>query len=154
MDMISLIKSCDTAEDVEMLESCFQLTSEEKDQAFYHKSVIMYRFLGEELKNDVVNPDLFLDWSSEDRAAFRKDRADDSFVDHLALEPPPQLAEPEASHQIELPYQNQLGGKRKRVLDGESSKRQKTIDYFTIRPGKQVNIRKFRTIGMIHNSTV
>ena len=161
MDMVSLIKSCDKVEDVELLENYFQLSNEERDIAFHHKLDIMYRALYRELENNVVSPELFCDWSCGEREAFRMDWEDDSFLDHLPTElfdgssEMPQLPCQTPEHHPSQALDKQIGdGKRKRV-DGEgTSKRQKPIEYFTIKQGKQINVRKFKTSGMFRNSNI
>ena len=58
-----------------------------------------------------------------------------------------QLPEPVQSQPMELP--NQFGEGKRKLGDSEGmSKRQKLEEYFTIREGKQVNVRKFMTSGM------
>lgn len=150
MDMVSLIKSYDTVEDVELIESYFQLNDLEKDAAFHRKLEIMYQGLDDELRvrDRGVNPDLFNGWSKQERDKFDLDWDDDTFVEHLSLDPP--------QSPVPMSYINQEGtGKRTRDNDvASTSKRQKPIEYFTIKTGKEVNVRKFRTTGTFCSSIV
>ena len=166
MDIIALIKVCDMVEDVQQVESSFHFTAEEQDAANNRKLVLILANLEQYLVmhgGDWVNPDLMEGWSSDEREAFLHDWGDDSFLTTIPEAPnngsmdsllPEIPSQAEGSHVGELPGSYQSGGKRKRDDVGETSKRQKPEDYFTIKPGKQVSVRKFRTTGMFNCSAV
>lgn len=154
MDIVALINCCDTYEEVELIESFFQLNQAERDAAFSRKLGIVYRSVEEDLARAAtqnIHPDLFNGWSVEQRNAFERDWQDDSFLEYLFEEPPQQLPEP--NQEMGLAIQNNQLGEGKRKHDGverSPSKRSKAEEYFTIKPGKTVNVRKFRTTGMFH----
>ena len=89
-----------------------------------------------ERENPVGVVDGFMDnWTMDRRRLFSGDWANDDG-----------LCEPE---QLPEPSENQMGegSKRKRASDDVPLKRQRPVEYFTIKWAKQVNVRKFRTTG-------
>ena len=108
MDLTALINCSDTVEDVQLIESFFQLSDNEKDAAFYRKLSILYKGLEDDrnAENREIHPDLFNGWSVEEREAFERDWQDDPFVDCMPLDS--QLPEPVQSQPMELP--NQIKG--------------------------------------------
>ena len=155
MDLTALINCSDTVEDVELIEGFFQLNDSEKNAAFYRKLAILYKGLEEDLSDDnrEIHPDLYNGWSAEEREAFERDWQDDSFTAHLPPTPESsvELDWPKSNSVTEQSQLNQLG-EEKRKLDhaGETSNRLKLDEYFIIRTGKQINVRKFKTSGMFH----
>ena len=92
IDIVDLIKSCESESALEFLEQSFVLTEEQKRVVFQQKIMFWTNAMAEDIQQEIetpvgVVPGLMANWTEEEKRQFNKDWANDEFLCHAVEQP-------------------------------------------------------------------
>ena len=150
MELIDMIKSCTTVEEIELLEWLFDFDERHREAALWHRIILWSKNMerGLEIERHGVFPELLKSWTEQQREWFINDWHDDSFLTGME-DPTMEVFEPLDELLEETAIQTGEGS-RKRPFEASASqsKKSKTVPLFTIKSVKQVKVKKFKTTGL------
>ena len=149
MYLIEVISSLKSIEELNLVEEYFGLSEEEKTAASNRRLELLYRNLDDNLEaqKEGIPHDLCDNWSAKERREFYMDWNNNAFVD--LLPPTPVQDEEIPAPDSPQPGPSQSGGAKRASDDnGETSKRAKLTEYFTVKTAKTVRVKKFKTQGI------
>ena len=148
MDLIDVIKSCTTVEEIELLEWVFDLDERHREAALWQRIILLSNNVeqGLEIERCGLYPELLTSWTEQQREWFYNNWNDDSFF--IGMEDPTmEIFEPLDEPLEEAAIQTGEGSrKRPAETSASQSKKSKTVPLFTIKSVKQVKVKKFKTI--------
>ena len=155
MDLIDVIKSCTTVEEIEVLEWVFDFDKRHREAALWQRIILWANNIeqGLEIERHGVCPELLTSWTEQQREWFYNDWNDDSFLIDIE-DPTMEVFKPLNEPLQEAAIQTGEGSrKRPAQVSASQSKKSKTVPLFTIKSVKQVKVKSLRLQGLITKSS-
>ena len=155
MDLIDVIKSCTTVEEIEVMEWVFDFDERHREAALWQRIILWANNMerGLEIERRGVCPELLTSWTEQQREWFDNDCNDDSFLTGME-DPTMEVLEPLHESLGEAAIQTgERSRKRPAEASASQSKKLKTVPLFTIKSVKQVKVKSLRLRGLITKSS-